>query len=144
MEVSLTTPTIMRMTAEIRVKCDLIDQMIAEFIAARNTVEDTHFKYEAPREALLLFNLTIRNVEGVITLARNDLALLPAAEILVRAAVEPSIKAAWMMTPSDPFEREARWLAHLKSEKSYLEREIKELKQLGAEATASRVQKRLT
>jgi hypothetical protein len=122
------------MTAEIRAKCDRLDEMIAEFIAVRNNL--ALGKYEAPVAALLLFNLTIRNVDGVITLARTDLVLLPPALIIARAAFEASVKAAWIMMPADPFERETHWLAHLKSEESYLEREIKEWNALGLDAQA--------
>jgi hypothetical protein len=130
----LSAPTIMPITAEIRAKCDRLDEMIAEFIAARKNL--VLRKYEAPVAALLLFNLTIRNVEGVIALARTDLVLLPPALIIARAAFEASVKAAWIMIPADPFERETHWLAHLKSEKSYLEREIKEWNTLSLDAHA--------
>jgi hypothetical protein len=122
----------MPMTEEIATKCDLLDQMIEAFLAAIKTADGSLSQYEAPVEAFKLFNLTIRNVEGVIALARTDLVLLPAAALAARGAFESSVRAAWMANAADPFERETRWLAHLKTEEEHLSRVIRVLGALGA------------
>ena len=48
--------TIMRITEEIEAKCDLLDHMIEEFIAARNALDGSYQRYEAHVEAFNLFN----------------------------------------------------------------------------------------
>jgi hypothetical protein len=55
----------------------------------------------------------IRNVEGVLLMAREDLRLLPAAFSTSRTAYEVAIRVLWLMDPTDPYEREVRWLAYL-------------------------------
>ena len=115
----------MPITEEIAAKCDLLDRMIEAFLAALETVDTTCYRYEAFFEALNLFILTIRNVEGVIALARTDLVLLPAAGLAARGAFESSVRAAWMVNATDPFERETCWLAHLKTEEEHLSRQVR-------------------
>src|SRR4029077_3731485 len=115
----------MRITEEIATKCDVLDLIIEEFLAAKNALDGSYRVYEAPFEALNLFNLTIRHVEGVIALARRDLVMLPPAELAARAALESAVRAAWTMAPADLFERESRWLAHLKTEEDTLSRAIR-------------------
>jgi hypothetical protein len=115
----------MRITEEIATKCDVLDLIIEEFLAAKNALDGSYRVYEAPFEALNLFNLTIRHVEGVIALARRDLVMLPPAELAARAALESAVGAAWTMDPADLFERESRWLAHLKTEEDTLSRAIR-------------------
>lgn len=63
-----------------------------------------------------LFILVIRNTESILTLARTDLVLLPSAYVLARAVFEIATKAAWLVRPVDPIEREVRWLTHLREE----------------------------
>jgi hypothetical protein len=75
MEQFVSNRTIMRITEEIATKCDVLDLIIEEFLAAKNTLDGSYRVYEAPFEALNLFNLTIRHVEGVIALARRDLVM---------------------------------------------------------------------
>jgi hypothetical protein len=130
----------MKTTEEIATKCDLLDEIIEQFIAARDTVDGSHEQYEAPLEALNLCNLTIRNVEGVIALARTDLVLLPPAQLAARAAFESSVRAAWLVYPKDPFEREARWAAHLTTEEKYLRGLIREHSALKLDVTATQKQ----
>ena len=115
----------MRITEEIATKCDVLDLIIEEFLAAKNALDGSYRVYEAPFEALNLFNLPIRHVEGVIALARRDLVMLPPAELAARAALESAVRAAWTMDPADLFERESRWLAHLKTEEDTLSRAIR-------------------
>jgi Family of unknown function (DUF5677) len=66
---------------------------------------------------------------------RTDLVMLPPAEAAARAAFESSVRAAWLVQPRDPFEREGRWLAHLKDEEDYLHRQIKQVEPLGTETS---------
>jgi hypothetical protein len=53
----------MKMTAEVAIKCNLLDQMIESFLAARNSLDGSYRKYESNCEAINLFSLTIRNIE---------------------------------------------------------------------------------
>jgi hypothetical protein len=101
-------------TAAASAACDAIDRVVEAFIFARSQLPPS--PYEADVEAITLFNLVIRHVEGVIALARTDLVLVPPAYASARAAFETAIKAAWMVDASDPFERETRWLVHLQEE----------------------------
>jgi hypothetical protein len=77
----------------------------------------------------------MRNVEAAVALAERDLVMLPAAMVVVRAVVEISFKLRWMMNPTDPFEREVRWLAHLETEELYYKRLAEKCEQLEADAT---------
>jgi hypothetical protein len=106
------TPGILRMA-------DLIEQAIGRFLEARGTIPPLG-KFESDDEAILLFNLVIRDIEAILTLARTDLVLLPAANVLARAVFEIALKAAWIVQPDDPFDREVRWLAHLAEEERML------------------------
>jgi hypothetical protein len=106
------TPGILRMA-------DLIEQAIGRFLEARDTIPPLG-KFESDDEAILLFNLVIRDIEAILTLARTDLVLLPAANVLARAVFESALKAAWIVQPDDPFDREVRWLAHLAEEERML------------------------
>jgi hypothetical protein len=131
----LPNQTIIAITDNIAAKCDQLDQIVQDFLVARNALGGSYRQYEAHTEALNLFNLTIRNVEGAITLARENLVLLPPAQLAARAAFESSVRAAWIVNVADPFERETRWLAHLKTEEEYLRRIIRELVLIGADPT---------
>jgi hypothetical protein len=127
---------IMPTTKSVERVCALLDDVIESFIRTRN--ETLRFgKYEAAIEARLLFNLAIRHTEGVIALARHDLILLPSAQMAARAGFEAAIKAAWLVDADDPFDREARWLAHLSSEERYLSRSANELSEAEQNATVS-------
>ncbi len=100
--------------------CDEMDSVVQIFIDQRKKLSPT--PYEADAEALLLFNLVIRHVEGVVALARSDEVLVAPALVAARAAFETSVKAAWLVDDADPFTREARWLIHLKEEERVHER----------------------
>lgn len=132
---------IIRTTQEIAIKCDLLEQMIELFLFAKRALNGSYEKYESHSEALNLFNLTIRHVEGVVTLARTDLVLLPPAQVAARAAFESAARAAWLVNAADPYEREARWVAHLRGEHEYLSRQAKEIELKGKAASAN--QKRI-
>lgn len=101
-------------TPEILKTTDLIDQGIVRFIQARFTV--TLSGRESDVESMLLLNLVIRNMYAILELARRDIVLLPAANVLARAVFEIAIKSAWMVQPDDPYMRELRWLVHLEEE----------------------------
>lgn len=128
----MATETIIPATVEITTACDALDDVIPAFLAARNLIPNLH-KYEANLEAVNLFNLVIRNVEGVLALARADLTLLPPANASARASFETAVKAAWMVNADDPFQREARWLAHLKEEERVYERAAKQSSDHGSD-----------
>jgi len=102
-------------TPEILRIADSVERAIGRFLGACDTIPPLG-RYESDWEAVLLFNLVIRDIEAILTLARTDLVLLPAADVLARAVFEIALKAAWMIQPDDPFDREVRWLAHLAEE----------------------------
>lgn len=87
--------------------CDALDGAIKRFLQEKARLVVTGY-YEAEVEALLIFNLGIRHVEGVITLARSDLVLLPATYHLARAAFECCVRAAWLINEENPMKCEAR------------------------------------
>lgn len=107
-------------TSAIITACNALDQVIGSFLVARTALPAS--RYEADVEAVNLFNLVIRHVEGVLALARTDLVLVPPAYACARAAFETATKAAWMVDADDPFDREARWLAHLQEEERVYQR----------------------
>jgi len=128
------TPAIVKLANQINV-------VIGSFVKARATV---HLgKWEAEIEASNLFNLVIRNIEGITELANCDLVLLPAANVLARAVFEIAVKAAWMVQPDDPFQREVRWLAHLTEEARTHDRIAIKVDKFGGDAEFFRSQAKL-
>jgi hypothetical protein len=117
----MTTHIILPATQKVQRVCDALDALVGAFIAAYRDTPLSH-EYESGVEALNLFKMAIRNVEGVIQLARHDLVLLPPALAASRACFECAVKAAWMVNADDPFDRESRWLVHLASEERYYKR----------------------
>ena len=130
--------TILPITEPVARVCTLLDNLVGKFIATCRDTLPPLGKYEAEIEALNLFKAAIRNIEGVIALARRDLILLPPALAAARACFETAVKAAWLVNADDPFDREARWLAHLASEERYLGRLADRLAKLGNNVTALR------
>lgn len=104
--------------------CAALDTAISAFLSARGLLTG-YAQYESTLEALNIFNLSIRSIEGVLALAREDLVLLPPAFACARAALETATKAAWMVNADDPFNREVRWLVHLQEEERVYERAAK-------------------
>jgi hypothetical protein len=100
---------------------DFIDRTLSQFLHARQTVPALG-KFESEVEAMKLITLVVRNIEAITELAKIDLVLAPPANVLARAVFEIAVKAAWMVTPNDPFEREIRWLAYLEEEERMHER----------------------
>jgi len=117
------TPTILQIG-------ELLNSAIDDFLKARNTIQGLG-KWEAALEANNLFNLVIRDIESIVELARVDLVLLPGANVLARAVFEISLKAAWMVQPEDPFQRELRWLAHIEEEARMHERLVPKIARFG-------------
>ncbi|MCC8953136.1 hypothetical protein H8B02_06535 [Bradyrhizobium sp. Pear77] len=113
----------------ITTKCDSLEAMVAEFNACAERYPPS--QYEAHEEALNLMKLAARHVAGIIATARSDLGLLPPAEVAARGAYEASVKAAWLMAPADPFERECRYIGHLRGEAKHLKKQARELSLIG-------------
>ena len=125
-------------TAAVEDLCKELDAAVGLFLNARSTLPPLG-TYEADIEALNLFYLAIRDIEGVIALARADLVLLPAAFAVSRAAFEIAVRAAWLVDSDDPYGREVRWLAHLRSEERYSQRVADRLEAIGSDAQALRL-----
>lgn len=119
----------------------LLYQVTSGFLEERKTIRGLG-KYEADREGLVMMYLLIRYVEGVIALAEHDLVLLPSAMVLTRSAFETATRGRWMLHPKDPFEREVRWLAHLKGNEEYLNRLIEAVKLSGQDSSQLAAEKR--
>ena len=113
---------------------EVLEEAVGRVLEAYGTVGPVG-KYEADYEAKTLLWLIVRNVEGVYELARKDLVLLPPAMSAARSAFEIAIRALWLLAPSDPFQREVRWLAHLQTEENYLDRVANRLQLMGIPST---------
>lgn len=109
-------------TPELIKAIDAFDVMIGELIRAKGSYSSDFGTFEAPVEAYVLLNTGIRTAEAIGTLARTDAVLMPAAHQLSRSLFEIAVRTTWLLLPDNPFEREARWLAHLKSEELMWER----------------------
>ena len=105
-------------TPEVGFVCDELEMAIKRFLDARSSLPPLG-RYESQVEAINLFYLALRDIEGVYTLARSDLILIPPAMASARAGFEAAVKAMWMVDADDPFECEGRWLAHLKAEERF-------------------------
>jgi len=125
-------------TVTIENACRQLDDAVKLFLDSRTTLPPLG-RYESEVEALNLFNIAIREIEGVITLARADLVLIPAAFAASRAAFEVAVKAAWLVDSDDPYSREVRWLTHLRGEERYCQRVAQRLEDLGKDAQAFRL-----
>lgn len=115
------TKMILTPTPEVRSACDRIDDAVGRALEAmaRAIATDPEWgKYESSRDAVALFKAAIRSVESTLALARADLVLFPGALMTARGAFEISLRAAWLVDCDDPFDRERRWLAHLKNDES--------------------------
>src|SRR5437879_3921364 len=121
------TPTILQIAS-------ILDRTISQFLKTCRTVPPLG-KFESEVEAMKLLNLVVRNIEAITELAKIDLVLVPSANVLARAVFEVAVKAAWMVTPSDPFEREVRWLAHLEEEARMHERIAGKVARFGGNPT---------
>jgi hypothetical protein len=131
----MSVPVVAPPTKAIVSACDALDEVIAKFLDSRSSLHG-YAQYSSSAEALMLFNLVIRQIEGVLTAARHDLVLLPAAFACARAALETAAKAAWMVDTIDPFQREARWLAHVEEEARVYDRSAKRYSEVGQDASS--------
>jgi hypothetical protein len=135
--VAMTTDdAILAPTKAIQRICDALDAAIERFLRQKALL--CVGVYESDLEALLIFNLGIRHVEGVTALARRDLVLLPAPFHLARAALECCVRAAWLVDDAGPMRREARWIAHLDGEISAIRRSSERLEKFGLDVEAAR------
>src|SRR5215217_3638447 len=101
-------------TPAILAAADALEESLRRFLAAQDMLPPPG-EWEALDEAYLMLALAIRNSQGVITLARQDLLLLPGAMVMARVAFETGVTVRWMLDPDDPFDRELRWLRTLKT-----------------------------
>ena len=114
--------------------CALIENTVNRLLEARRQAAPLG-RFESEVEAVNLLALGIRHLDGVVSLARTDMVLLPPGIAAARAALESTARAAWMVQPDDPFERELRWLGHIQEEERTLQRLITRLKESGTDAT---------
>ncbi len=128
---------ILPLTPEVSLVCDELEKAIGHFLTARSTLPPLG-QYESHVEALNLFYLALRDIEGVVTLARTDLVLIPPAIASARAGFEAAVKAMWMVDADDPFECEGRWLAHLKAEERFHKRIAARYEEIGKDAVPAR------
>lgn len=90
---------------------ETIDEMINQYLVALRSAEAG--QWEAPKEGYVLGWLLIRNIQAVLTLARQDEIMATAAWSNARVAFELGIRIIWMLHPTDRYEAECRWLAYL-------------------------------
>jgi hypothetical protein len=81
--------------------------------------EDVH------AEVMNLVRLSLRHIEGVTSLAKTRLELIPAGHAAARASIEVVAKAAWISDDNLISERRLRWIAHLDEETRVYERSAK-------------------
>jgi hypothetical protein len=120
-------------TPEVELVCDELEKGIGSFLNSRSTVPLLG-RYESQVEALNLFYLALRDIEGVVALARTDLVLIPPALASARAGFEAAVKSLWMVDAYDPFECDSRWLAHLKAEERFHNRIAARFDEIGKDA----------
>jgi len=85
-------------------------------LKARKNISDSMMQYESSHDALNLTYVAIRHIEGILNLARSDVALVHPSMSLARAAMEVSVRALWLVDDNKPFVREQRWIALVKEE----------------------------
>jgi hypothetical protein len=106
-------------TPEVQRVTNLLEVAARRFRLSLRTIPSIG-RYEAPDEALLVLSLMTRNIEAMVLIARQNLALLGPAMAIGRTTFEQGLRVKWMLYPANPFEREARWLAMMReSEESY-------------------------
>ena len=86
------TGIVLPITRPVSRVCDQLDDLVGRFIKVCGALGSEFGKYESEVEARSLFMLAIRNIEGVVELARRDLAMLSPALAAARAAFETAIK----------------------------------------------------
>lgn len=93
---------------------DIIDQFVAESLAATRSPNRLLGKYESQSEAGALWLAIVRHTESVAMLGRTDLAHYPSAAACARAAFEAHALMRWLIHPSEPMDQEVRWVQHVR------------------------------
>ncbi len=99
---------------------NLLDESVDIYSATRSGLPLG--EWEAPREALALLGVCIRNVEAAAVLARSDELLAPAVWANARNSFEIAVRVVWLLSPADRFNSEVRWLALLLEYERFHER----------------------
>lgn len=124
--------TVIEPPESLRRVADLIDEGVRQVVQdAPKRATITLGRYEAPIEGKVLVTLQARHLEALCELARRDVVLLPPAMVIARSIFETAARTLWLLHPTDAFEGEARWLAHLQTEESWLNKAGKLLETLG-------------
>lgn len=95
--------------------CDCVDKLIEAYSSGFERGKIRLGRYESEVEAYTLQKLVVRQAEATILMARHDLVLLPSAHVTARSCFETHIRIKWMLHPIDPYEREIRWVSHLRT-----------------------------
>ncbi|MFC1903125.1 hypothetical protein ACFLX4_03555 [Chloroflexota bacterium] len=122
-------------STEIISVCELIHGAICRLKNLIRNAIPSIGKWESDVESANLIILISRDVESVILLARENTDLLPSALCLTRSVLEKAAKVMWMIHPDDPFMREIRWLAQLKTEEDHFARLAAFFNRLNIDAT---------
>jgi hypothetical protein len=109
-----TTKIIQPPTPEILAACEGVERIIRAYLKGTKSWRASR-RFEAPVEVYTHLKLLIRLSEAILVLARNDLVLVPAAMTIARSLLETGYRAAWLLAPVDPYEREARWVLYLET-----------------------------
>jgi hypothetical protein len=88
---------------------DLHDQLINNFVSARNNQLDG---FEVHLECAFKLTQIIRHINAVSLLAKKNLLFFPSALVISRSAFELAVHTVWLLQSLDPWEREARWLRY--------------------------------
>jgi hypothetical protein len=108
-------------TPEILAACEGVERIIRAYLKGSKGWRASR-RYEAPAEVYTHLKLIIRLSEAILVLARNDLVLAPAATTIARSLLETGYRAAWLLSPDNPFEREARWVLYLETAATHHEK----------------------
>ena len=106
---------VLKPTPQVLAACDHCDKLIGAYLGGVKSRPQSFGRYESEVEYFTLMKLMLRHFESILALAREDLVLAPSATVIARVLFETSIKARWMLTPIDPFEREGRWIQFFQS-----------------------------
>ncbi len=91
---------------------DLADHVYAKSSEMRSNIG----KWEAEVESLNLILQLASYAKSARVLANESISLVPSVELIARASIEAGARAIWLLFPNETFEREARWLAHLRGD----------------------------
>ncbi len=100
---------------------ELLEDVTLKVLKAIGKLKNAR-KYESSTESMTLGWVIVRQVESIAILAKRDLVTIPAALVVSRSVLEMTARILWMLHPETHMQREARWLALLGGEASYLQR----------------------